>query len=283
MDNGSSSSGHESADARDEDSEVHRDTRRPAAAAAARNATPFELLAANGAQSKDTEAAAQWHRNRHRLWQEEQQHAEPGLRPTLLRLALASLMQPRLAADAPTGTRDLPGDVVSVVGDAVGSALRFCGVLAGHTGLVRSVQFSPEGRQIVSGSYDNTVRVWDAATGDCQQTMKGHTGDVNYVSYSTDGTHIVSGSDDNTVRVWDAATGNCLLPVDDGGAHWYSFLGSIQPRRSEDRVDERGQDRTSLERGERELRADAAGPHQLRAFGRIQPRRAEDCVGGWLR
>ena len=49
------------------------------------------------------EAAAQWHRNRYRLWQEEQQHAEPGLRPALLRLALASLMQPRLATDAPTG------------------------------------------------------------------------------------------------------------------------------------------------------------------------------------
>ena len=47
MDNGSSSSGDESADARDEDSEVHRDIRRPAAAAAARNANPFELLAAN--------------------------------------------------------------------------------------------------------------------------------------------------------------------------------------------------------------------------------------------
>ena len=51
-------------------------------------------------QSKGAEAAAQWRKTRYRRWQEEQQHAEPGLRPTLLRLALASsLMHPPLTAD----------------------------------------------------------------------------------------------------------------------------------------------------------------------------------------
>jgi hypothetical protein len=48
-------------------------------------------------QSKDAEAAAQWRNARYRRWQEEQQHAEPGLRPALLRLALAS------AAATPAG------------------------------------------------------------------------------------------------------------------------------------------------------------------------------------
>ena len=123
-----------------------------------------------------------WHRNRYWLWQEEQQHAEPGLRPALLRLALASLMQPRLVADAPTGTRDLPGDVV---GDAVESALRFCGVLAGHTGPdVNSAAFSPDGLKVVSGGGDlygfgdNSVRIWSVATGECEQTIMGHSGAV---------------------------------------------------------------------------------------------------------
>ena len=65
------------------------------------------------------EAAAQWHRNRYRLWQEEKQHAEPGLRPALLRLALASLLQPRLAEDARVGSEDLPVDAVGRVGASV--------------------------------------------------------------------------------------------------------------------------------------------------------------------
>ena len=62
---------------------------------------------------------------RARRWQDESQHVGPGLRPALLQLALASLLQPRLAADV--GSADLPGDVVGVVGAALGRALRSCG------------------------------------------------------------------------------------------------------------------------------------------------------------
>jgi hypothetical protein len=65
---------------------------------------------------------AHWRDTRHRRWQEEQQHADPGLRPALLRLAFASLLMQR-------ERRDLPGDVVGEVCAAVESALRFCGVL----------------------------------------------------------------------------------------------------------------------------------------------------------
>ena len=95
------------------------------------------------ARCEGAQAAAQWRNTRYRRWQEEQQHAEPGLRPALLRLALASLLQPRLAEDARVGSEDLPGDVVGRVGAAVEGALRFCGVLAGHTGAVMSAAFSP--------------------------------------------------------------------------------------------------------------------------------------------
>ena len=68
--------------------------------------------------------------------------------------------------------------------------------------------FSPDGKRIVSGSDDKTVRVWDAATGQpVGQPLTGHTDGVDSVAFSPDGTRIVSGSFDNTVRVWDADTG----------------------------------------------------------------------------
>jgi WD40 repeat protein len=154
-------------------------------------------------------AAAEWRNTRYWRWQEEQQHAEPGLRPALLRLALASLLQPRLAADAWAGSAELPGDVVGVVGAAVESALQFCGVLAGHTDLVVSAQFSPDGLKIVSASNDETVRIWSAATGQCEHTMQGHTNCVISAAFSPDGLKVVSASYDKTVRVWSAATGDC--------------------------------------------------------------------------
>jgi DNA-binding beta-propeller fold protein YncE len=79
--------------------------------------------------------------------------------------------------------------------------------LQGHTGSVRSVSFSPDGRRIVSGSMDNTLRLWDAATGKpIGSPLQGHTEPVS-VAFSPDGRRIVSGSMDNTLRLWDAVTG----------------------------------------------------------------------------
>ena len=85
--------------------------------------------------------------------------------------------------------------------------------LGGHEDAVTSVAFSPDGTRIVSGSDDETVKVWDAATGENTLTLPGHNEAVSSVAFSTDGTRIASGSDDNTVKVWDAATGENTLTL----------------------------------------------------------------------
>ncbi len=84
-------------------------------------------------------------------------------------------------------------------------------ILKGHSNDVRSVAFNADGTSIVSGSRDNTVRVWDAITGTLIRTIEGHTNDVFAVAFSIDGTRIVSGSRDNTVRLDDKNFGFKIL------------------------------------------------------------------------
>jgi tetratricopeptide (TPR) repeat protein/Tol biopolymer transport system component len=85
--------------------------------------------------------------------------------------------------------------------------------LKGHTELVRSVCYSPDGRRIASGNQDRTVKVWDAHTGQQALSLKGHTAFVNSVCFSPDGRRIASASEDRTVKVWDAATGQEILSL----------------------------------------------------------------------
>src|SRR5258705_8930859 len=76
-------------------------------------------------------------------------------------------------------------------------------VLEGHTDWCRCISFSPDGEQLVSGSGDHTVRLWNISTGALLQVMEGHSDYVLSVMYAPDGRCIASGSDDKTVRIWD--------------------------------------------------------------------------------
>lgn len=74
--------------------------------------------------------------------------------------------------------------------------------LRGHGEAVTSVDFSPDGRYIASGSKDKTIKIWDAETGNEISTLQGHLGDVFSVCFSPDSHHLVSGSADATTKIW---------------------------------------------------------------------------------
>jgi WD40 repeat protein len=77
--------------------------------------------------------------------------------------------------------------------------------LAGHTDWVRGVAYSPDGLCLASaGGYDQTVRIWDAATGQEIAQLPGHGGCVQDVTFSHDGQQLASAGADGTVKVWHA-------------------------------------------------------------------------------
>ena len=75
---------------------------------------------------------------------------------------------------------------------------------------ISSVAFSPDGQRIVTGSEDQTAKVWEAASGKELLTLKGHSDGINSVAFSPDGQRIVTGSGDQTAKVWEAASGKEL-------------------------------------------------------------------------
>jgi WD40 repeat protein len=78
--------------------------------------------------------------------------------------------------------------------------------MKGHTEAVYSVAFTPDGKYVVSGSGDHTLKVWDSATGKEIKSFGGPAGHQNLVmsvSISPDGSLIASGGTDNTAKIWD--------------------------------------------------------------------------------
>ena len=83
----------------------------------------------------------------------------------------------------------------------------------GHTNLVNSLAIAPAIDLLVSGSFDNTVNVWQISTGKLQRSLKGdngHTDKIWGVAISPDGKQIVSASRDKTLKIWDVKTGELL-------------------------------------------------------------------------
>lgn len=97
-----------------------------------------------------------------------------------------------------------------VFGFAVGEKVR---TLTDHTDAVRTVAFSPDGRLLVSGSKDSTIKAWDVAAGEVLITLLGHAGMVRSVAFSPDGTLLASAGADGAVKLWDVDSWAELLTL----------------------------------------------------------------------
>lgn len=90
--------------------------------------------------------------------------------------------------------------------------------LKGHSSWVDAVAISQDGQILVSGSYDNTIKLWDLPTGESVYTLVGHSSTVHSVAISADKKTVVSGSDDGTIKVWNTSTGKLIRTVKDSAS-----------------------------------------------------------------
>ena len=103
---------------------------------------------------------------------------------------------------------------------------------SGHNGGVHSAAFSPDGTNVLTGSYDNSAMLWDAATGAHIRTFSGHTGYVWSVAFSPDSAKVLTGATagaalpDNTARLWDVGTGSCIRTFSGHTSHVMSAVFS---------------------------------------------------------
>jgi hypothetical protein len=77
--------------------------------------------------------------------------------------------------------------------------------LQGHTAAITSVAISPDGTRALTGSQDNTAKLWDAMTGKEILSLPGHSQELTSVSFSPDGRNVLTSSRDGTAIIWLAA------------------------------------------------------------------------------
>ena len=122
----------------------------------------------------------------------------------------------------------------------VGHPIRLRGVklsrtLEGHTDVVTSVALSASGHLALSGSWDNTIKLWDLANGRCLRTLKVDVDEIISVALSDDGhwafvvsvRQLYNGSNDKVLQIWDLGHGDCLDTLYLEDLSWAELSASV--------------------------------------------------------
>jgi len=99
-------------------------------------------------------------------------------------------------------------------------------VLEDHTDVVRAVCFSPDGKQLATGSDDNLIKTYSFKEGNAilAHTLEGHTDWVESLSFSPDCKTLCSGSDDRSIKFWNPADGSLVKSIDEAHSDWITSV-----------------------------------------------------------
>jgi WD40 repeat protein len=86
-------------------------------------------------------------------------------------------------------------------------------LLKGHTDVVLSLAFSPDGKRLISGSFDNTAILWDVESRALLHRLEGHRAEIYAVGFTPDGERAVTGSYDHTLRLWRVSDGSLIMEM----------------------------------------------------------------------
>lgn len=119
-------------------------------------------------------------------------------------------------AFSPDGKQIISGDengIPKLWDVATGQVIRtfkggYSNIIKGYnSNIIISIAFSPDGNQIISGSLNNTLKLWDVASGQEIRIFTGHSKPVTSVAFSPDGKQALVGSNDATLKLWDVTSG----------------------------------------------------------------------------
>lgn len=86
-------------------------------------------------------------------------------------------------------------------------------MLEGHEDLVLAIVLMKDGKNIISGSVDKTIRIWDLESGVCPKIIEALDWSVNTIVVAPDAKRIVSSSWDHTTRIWDVDSRSCIKTI----------------------------------------------------------------------